>query len=242
LAALRAGAISLVVGVTPDTSAGIEFGPTIFHDAQAVMAAPGTRIMALPDLAGQTLCSIDGTDSELLASAALAAHHIHAIEFPFQEEGEMESGLLSRHCYAVASTLSVLAHIRAQYPALANAQILPERLALVPLTFATTEASIGRVAIWSFNGLLLAEQLGITQANAAILQDAGNVEAERLMGTDPTAARSLNLSPDWARRMIEAVGNYGEIYKRTIGKPLRLPRGMNALWNGGGVMATTPVR
>jgi general L-amino acid transport system substrate-binding protein len=245
LAALHSGYIALAVGVTPDTTreaAGIHFGPTIFYDSQAIMVAPGTYIAALSDLSGHTVCSIDGSDSELLASAALAAHHVHAIEFPFQEEGEMESGLVSHHCQAVAATVSRLANIRAGYSVLAGAQILPERLGLVPLASAATDTQFARVTEWCVNALLQAEQLGITQANAAGWQDTGNIEAERLMGTDSTAARALSLSPYWARRMIEAVGNYGEIYERTIGKPLGLPRGINALWNAGGVMAPTPVQ
>ena len=42
-------------------------------------------------------------------------------------------------------------------------------------------------------------------------------------------------------RAIKAAGNYGEIYDRNI-KPLGLERGINALWNQGGLMYSPPLR
>ena len=53
--------------------------------------------------------------------------------------------------------------------------------------------------------------------------------------------RSLGLSQDWAVRAVAAVGNYGEIFERTIGKSYHLDRGLNALWSSGGLMAPNPL-
>ena len=43
---------------------------------------------------------------------------------------------------------------------------------------------------------------------------------------------------------IKAVGNYGEIYDRHLGKdsPVQLPRGLNDLWTRGGLMVAPPMR
>ncbi len=45
-------------------------------------------------------------------------------------------------------------------------------------------------------------------------------------------------------RTISAVGNYGEIFERNIGKntPLGLDRGLNQLWSKGGILYAPPVR
>jgi len=64
------------------------------------------------------------------------------------------------------------------------------------------------------------------------------------LGIDFAAARALGLEHDWAARVIASVGNYGEIYQRTVGAaaPFHLPRGLNALWTEGGLMHPRPVR
>ena len=45
-------------------------------------------------------------------------------------------------------------------------------------------------------------------------------------------------------RVVKRVGNYGEVYERAVGTktPLKLPRGLNNLWNKGGIMYAPPVR
>ena len=68
---------------------------------------------------------------------------------------------------------------------------------------------------------------------------------QRLLGVDWAASRALGLDRrDWAAQVIAAVGNYGEIYDRTIGLhgTLRMPRGLNALWSQGGLINPTPVQ
>ena len=48
----------------------------------------------------------------------------------------------------------------------------------------------------------------------------------------------------WAARVIEQVGNYSEMFERNLGagSPLRLDRGVNALWTNGGLMYAPPLR
>jgi len=44
--------------------------------------------------------------------------------------------------------------------------------------------------------------------------------------------------------VIAQVGNYGEIFERNVGKgsPLKIERGLNALWTQGGLQYAPPVR
>jgi general L-amino acid transport system substrate-binding protein len=75
-------------------------------------------------------------------------------------------------------------------------------------------------------------------------RDDADPTARRVLGTDFAAGRALGLDHDWAAQVIAAVGNYGEIYGRTVGagSRLRLPRGLNALWTKGGLMYPLPFR
>jgi hypothetical protein len=54
----------------------------------------------------------------------------------------------------------------------------------------------------------------------------------------------LGLEPDFAVDVISQVGNYGEIYDRTVGPgtALGLERGSNAQWTEGGLLFAPPYR
>lgn len=79
---------------------------------------------------------------------------------------------------------------------------------------------------------MLAEERGITKANAKEMKDGADPEARRLLG-EGGYGQALGLDADWAYRAITADGNYGEIFEREIGggSALKLDRGLNALWN-----------
>jgi general L-amino acid transport system substrate-binding protein len=56
--------------------------------------------------------------------------------------------------------------------------------------------------------------------------------------------KDLRLPNDWVVKIVKQVGNYGEIFERNIGQgsPLKIRRGLNALWNQGGIQFAPPVR
>jgi hypothetical protein len=53
----------------------------------------------------------------------------------------------------------------------------------------------------------------------------------------------LGLSSDWAYNAIKQVGNYGEIYARTV-EPIGIQRAgsVNDLWTRGGILYAPPIR
>jgi general L-amino acid transport system substrate-binding protein len=66
----------------------------------------------------------------------------------------------------------------------------------------------------------------------------------RFVGTEGEYGEGLGLTKDWAVRIIRRVGNYGEVYERNVGtgSPLGIPRGLNQLWNAGGILYAPPIR
>jgi general L-amino acid transport system substrate-binding protein len=56
--------------------------------------------------------------------------------------------------------------------------------------------------------------------------------------------KDLNLPNDWAFQIVKQVGNYGESFERNLGdgSDLKIKRGLNALWNKGGIQYAAPVR
>ena len=65
-----------------------------------------------------------------------------------------------------------------------------------------------------------------------------------LLGLDGPKGKGLDLADDWAYQIVKQVGNYGESYERNLGSgsPLGLERGLNALWNQGGLQYGPPMR
>ncbi len=54
----------------------------------------------------------------------------------------------------------------------------------------------------------------------------------------------LGLTKDWVARIIKATGNYGESFDRNVGagSKLNIARGLNKLWNQGGLQYAPPIR
>jgi general L-amino acid transport system substrate-binding protein len=249
--ALQKGAAQIVVGVTPSAATlafyGVTFGPPIFYDGQGFMVHKASGIHSLADLAGRKVCFIDGTETGPILFAAMKARGIRFIPFPFQEEGEMNAGVVVGNCEAVTADISKLAEVRAQFHSMVNDfEILPEMLTLSPvaLAYRQGDAQFAAIADWTVYALVQAEASGITAANLNAMSESDDPVVQHLLGADWSAGHALGLDRTWAAHVIAALGNYGEIYARTVGEnsPLKLSRRLNALWTEGGLMHPLPVR
>jgi general L-amino acid transport system substrate-binding protein len=89
-------------------------------------------------------------------------------------------------------------------------------------------------------GLIKAEEYGITQANIQTYIRSNDPEIKLFVGSSGDLGAKFGLSNDFMIKVIQAVGNYGEIYDRNLGNqsPIKLPRGVNNLWNRCGLMYT----
>jgi general L-amino acid transport system substrate-binding protein len=97
---------------------------------------------------------------------------------------------------------------------------------------------------WSLNCAINAEELGVTSENVDSMGESINPEIKRLVGTEGDAGKNLGLSADWCKNIVKLVGNYGESFERNVGEstPLKISRGLNALWSKGGIMYAAPIR
>jgi general L-amino acid transport system substrate-binding protein len=179
--------------------------------------------------------------------AAKAARGLRFIAFPFQEEGEMEAGLIGGHCAAVSASLSALAALRAEIGAAGeDLVLLPDLLSVVPLAVATrADDAVWSAAIGAAADVpVLAEMQHVTSDNVQAMRLSADPVTQHLLGGDWSAASALGLARDFAVRELAAVGNYGAMFARSVGQdsPLRLPRGMNALCTHGGAICAAPLR
>ena len=89
-----------------------------------------------------------------------------------------------------------------------------------------------------------AEERGIGKANVESERRSADPEVRLFLGVTPGNGKALGLDEAWAYDIIRQVGNYGESFERNLGArtPLKMARGLNALWSKGGLQYAPPIR
>lgn len=241
--------VDLVVGVSPAISAAaqyqVTYGPPVFYDGLALLVRSDVPAASLKDLTGRKICVIDATDNDRVLEARAATFAPKLRVSTWQEEGEMDDAMATHWCDAVGAYVTRLLPLRQGYRQLANARLLPGLLTLAPVVpaYRRDDAQWGLLVDATINALIQAEESGVNHANVAAQKTSEDPAVQRLLGADWITSQALGLpNKDWAATVISAVGNYGEIYQRTIGASCQLPRGVNAQWSEGGLMHAVPIR
>jgi general L-amino acid transport system substrate-binding protein len=92
--------------------------------------------------------------------------------------------------------------------------------------------------------MIIAEEEGLTQKNITEALGSDKPDVKKFVGAEGNYGEQLGLTKDWAVRIIKHVGNYGEVFERNVGlgSPLKIARGLNALWTKGGIQYAPPIR
>jgi general L-amino acid transport system substrate-binding protein len=124
--------------------------------------------------------------------------------------------------------------------------VLPEIISKEPLGPSVRQGDDQWLTVvkWVHYALLNAEEAGITQANVAEMVNSTNPEIKRIVGKDGELGKGLGLPNDFVVSIVKAVGNYGELFERNVGSGsrLKIARGLNKLWNNGGLQYAPPLR
>ena len=258
LQALKSGQIALLASGSPNfinaasfntTNVGFGFTRPIFYDYQGFLVNKTMGINSPQDLAGKKICFLGGTEIERQLESYMQHEKIKWFPFPFEEEGEMEAAFVTRNCAAITADVSQLAYERLGFKNVAkNFEVLPDVIAKDPLapTYTLDDPQWAAIVNWTVEALIQAEESGVTQVNVNEMKKSNNEDMviRRLLGTQRGYGQLIGLDDAWAARVIEAVGNYGEMYERDLGSGsvMKLPRGANNLWTQGGLMYPLPIR
>ncbi|MBP0623377.1 amino acid ABC transporter substrate-binding protein [Cupriavidus consociatus] len=251
--ALQSGEVDILSRETTwtlsrDASLGVQFTGVNYYDGQGFMVPAKSGITSPQQLKGATVCTSSGTTTEKNLTDFSRAHGLKIKPVVFEKAEAVSGAYFSGRCDAFTSDATNLAAIRkveAKNPA--DHVILPQLISKEPISAAVRRgddewASIVR---WVNFGLIEAEEYGITQANVdKMLAQSDSPVVLRILGKTEDTGKLLGLNRDWMAKAIKAVGNYGEIYERNLGAktPLNVPRGLNNLWNKGGIMFAPPIR
>jgi len=233
--------------LTRDASLGLFFTGVTYYDGQGFMVTKKSKITSAKQLKGATICVQSGTTTEKNLSDYSKANNLNMKPVVFETQEATNKAYFSGRCQAYTTDASGLASVRnkeANKPE--DHLILPELISKEPLGPSVRRGDDDYFTIvkWVVFALIEAEEYGINQANVDKMKSSTDPVVQRILGTSEDTGKLLGLDKDWAYRAIKAVGNYGEIFERNVGpkSALKLPRGVNNLWNKGGLMYAPPVR
>ena len=233
--------------MTRDTQLGLNFAGVNYYDGQGMMVPKSLGVTSALELDGANICTATGTTTELNITDFFRANNMSFNLVAFEKSDEVVAAYDAGRCDVYTTDRSGLA---AQRTKLTNPDahvVLPEIISKEPLGPVVRQGDEQwfNIVRWTLNALINAEELGITKANARSRRSGTESPAiKRLLGAEGKFGEELGLSNDWALDAIEAVGNYGESYELNVGPntPLKLDRGVNALWTDGGILYAAPVR
>lgn len=251
--ALQSGEIDVLLRNSTQTylravSIGLHIGPVNFYDGQGFAVKKDIKVDKVAGLNGATVCVAQGTTHEVTLGDYGRANNITWQPVVFERVDTMYQAFFSGRCDAMTQDASALAGaVATAAPNPADYLVLSETISkepLGPFTRNGDEAWSNLIA-WIHYGLIEAEELGVTQANAEEqAKSSQNPATQRLLGVSGEFGSRFGLDSKWMLNALKAVGNYGEIFERNVGagSPLKLARGLNGLWTKGGLMYAIPYR
>jgi general L-amino acid transport system substrate-binding protein len=251
-AALQSGEIDILSRnttwtLTRDASLGMHFTGISYFDGQGFIVPKKFKVTSAKQLNGAEVCVQSGTTTEKNLNDYFQSQNIRYKPVVFEGFEASVKAFFAGRCQAYTTDASGLASIRNKEAANPDDYvILPELISKEPFGPVVRRGDDEWFAIakWTLNALIEAEEYGITQANADKMKASTNTSVRRILGISEDSGKPLGLGKDWAYNAIRAVGNYGEIFNRNVGpdSALKLPRGLNNLWNNGGLMYAPPIR
>ncbi len=247
--ALQSGEVDLLSRTTTWTlsrDVGFVFAGVMYYDGQGFIVKKSLGLKSVKELKGATICVQTGTTTELNLADYFRTNNLDYKSVVFEKPDESVSAYESGRCDAYTTDQSGLFSQRLKMKTPDDNVILPEIISKEPLGPLVRQGDFQWFTLtkWVYYALINAEELGITQKNVDEMLNSANPEIKRVLGKDGDFGKSLGVDNDWIVRIVKAVGNYGEIYERTLGEgsALKIPRGHNRLWSKGGLQYAPPIR
>ena len=249
--ALQSGEIDLLTRnatqtLSRDTSLGLNFAHVNFYDGQGFLIKKDLGVKSATELDGASVCVLPGTTTEQNVADYFRVQKMKMNPVVIENTAELSKAFFAGRCDCMTSDASQLAGIRAVAPNPSDYVILPQIISKEPLAPAVRHGDDQWFDIVNYSvlALIAAEEMGITSENIDEMMKSTDPKIQRFLGVSAGNGESLGLDEKWAYNIIKQVGNYGEIFERNVGTktPLMIERGLNDLWNNGGLMYSPPFK
>jgi general L-amino acid transport system substrate-binding protein len=226
--------------LTRETVNGLNFAHVNYYDGQGFLVRKDLGVKSAKELSGATVCVLPGTTTEMNAADYFRKNGMEWKPVVIEQTPELSKAFFAGRCDCLTSDASQLAAHRSVAPRPDEYVILPEIISKEPLCPVVRHGDDRwyDVVNWTTMALLEAEELGITSQNVDEMLKSNDPKIQRFLGVTPGMCKDLGLPDDKCfYNVVKQVGNYAEIFDRNVGPntPLKLERGLNALWNNGGI-------
>ncbi len=249
--ALQTGEVDLLTSamswtLARDTALGVSFATIGFYDGQGFLVKNALGAKSIRDLDKATVCIESGTTAEHNVADYYALNAMAYTPVLFETTDQILKAFANGQCSVISGDQTQLRALQLKLADPQLAQVLPEVISKEPqgpVVRQGDEAWLGIVR-WSLFAMITAEEYGLTSTNVAAQPATTDPVMRRFLGLEGIKGEGLGLADDWAVKIITQVGNYGEVFDRNLGQgsPLKIPRGLNALWTQGGLLYAPPFR
>jgi len=246
--ALQSGEVDLLVRSTTWTlgregNLGLMFAGINFFDGTGFMVKSSANLKSVKDLNGATICVQPGTSTELAIADYFRLNNLKFQPILIQDLAEIQNTFVAGRCDSYSTDASGLAAFRFQQAKPTDFTLLPEIISKEPLGMMVRKGDDKYFDLvrWTLFAMLQAEESGVTSQNVDEMLKSTNPDVRRLLGNEGDLGKALGVDNKWVVNIVKGVGNYGEMFDRTIG-PLGIPRGINNLWSKGGLHYPPPIR
>jgi general L-amino acid transport system substrate-binding protein len=250
-ASLKNGDVDVLIRNTTWTSSrdseqNLNAAAVNYYDGQGFLVRKSLKINSALELNDAAICVQQGTTTELNLADYFRANRMRLKTVVFASLPEAIKAYETGRCDAYTSDASGLYGSRLQLAKPDDNVVLPEIISKEPFASFVRHGDDQWFDIvkWVHYAMLSAEELNVTKANVDDQLKSDIPEVKRLLGVEGNFGEQLGLTKDWVYRIVKQVGNYGDIFERNVGQgsPLKIARGLNALWNKGGIQYAPPLR
>jgi general L-amino acid transport system substrate-binding protein len=249
--ALQSGEVDILSRTTTwtmsrDSAMGLSFVGIMYVDGQGLMVPKKLGVKSAEELNGASVCVATGTTTELNLADYFRTTNMTYKPVVFEKVDEVNAAYDAGRCDVYTTDQSSLYSQRLRLRVPEDHVVLPEIISKEPLGPSVRQGDFQWFTLnkWVYFALLNAEELGVTSKNVDEMLKSTNPDVRRLLGTEGEFGKAMGLDNDWVVKIVKGVGNYAEIYDRNVGPdtPLKIARGLNNLWNKGGIQYAPPIR
>lgn len=249
--ALKTGKVDVLARNTTwtmdrETAMPLRFPGVSYFDGQGFIVKKLLGVTSALQLSGAAICFQTGATTESNVENFFREKDMTFVPVRVEKLDDLIKAFDEGKCDTFTTDMSALYSVRLRLKDPDAAMVLQDVISKEPLGPAVRQGDEQwfNIVRWTLFALVNAEELGVTSANVDEMKaKSKNASVQRLLGGNGMDGTSMGLDADWAARTIKAVGNYGEIFDRNLGPgtPLAINRGINALWNAGGLMYAPPM-
>ena len=232
--------------ISRDVNLMFEFAGVSYYDGQGFLIPTALGITSAKQLDRAFVCIAPETTSELNLNDYFAEQNMAYMPVYVENNKEAKAKLFAGECDVFTTDASGLASARAGADNPDDWVVLPEIISKEPLgpLVRQGDQEWEDVVRWTLFAMINAEEMGITSKNVDLMLTSKSKEVKRLLGVEGYMGPMLGLGMKFGYNIIKQVGNYGESFDKHIGPgtPLNLERGLNNLWNNGGILYVPPFR